>query len=177
MSEDNLVPPGPSQQGWQTPPHPPPPPQEPQPQKGGCGGAGKWIACGCIVAFLALCAFVGGILWFVVFAIRSSDVYAGAMERAHQDPRVIEAIGEPIEPGWFPDGSLHVDNDNGSANMRIPIKGPKGKANIHAVATKARGVWTYTTLTVTTESGQTFDLLTPSEPPATTTVYSSTSAS
>ncbi|HVR38446.1 MAG TPA: cytochrome c oxidase assembly factor Coa1 family protein [Thermoanaerobaculia bacterium] len=162
-NDDNLAPPeNAQQQGWQTPPPPPPPPPPPQQQleqpreKSGCG---KWVVCGCVAAFVGMIAFVGGVLWFVVSLIRNSEVYAGAIERAQRDPRVIAVLGEPIVPNKFPMGSISINNATGNADVTIPIRGSKESAKIHAIATKSGSTWTYTTLLVTTESGQTIDLL------------------
>ena len=138
-----------------TPTAPPVPAATPPPQKSGCL---KWavIGCGVVIAlFAAFCA----VLVFVVFgAIKRSDVYKGALHRAQSDPRVIAALGEPIEPGFLVTGNVHVDTRSGDAEINFPISGPKGKAKVHAVATLETGQWKYETLTVTPENGAMIDL-------------------
>jgi hypothetical protein len=138
-----------------TTPTAPPVPAATPPQKSGCL---KWavIGCGVVIAlFAAFCA----VLVFVVFgAIKRSDVYKGALHRAQSDPRVIAALGEPIEPGFLVTGNVHVDTRSGDAEINFPISGPKQKAKVHAVATLENGQWKYETLTVTPENGAMIDL-------------------
>ncbi|HEY6136506.1 MAG TPA: cytochrome c oxidase assembly factor Coa1 family protein [Thermoanaerobaculia bacterium] len=134
-----------------------PPPAPPQ-KSSGCL---KWFLVGCgvlIALFAAFCA----VLVFVVFgAIKRSEVYKGALHRAQSDPRVIAALGEPIEAGFLVTGNVKVDTDGGNASINFPISGPKGKAKVHAVATLEGGQWKYETLTVTPENGAMIDLNSP----------------
>lgn len=103
----------------------------------GCGG--------CLVLIVAFAAVIS----FAIFAgLRQSDAYKTAVSRAKSDPAVIEALGSPIAEGWFMSGSTHVEGPGGEANLGIPISGPKAKATIYAVATKAAGLWHYQTLEV-----------------------------
>lgn len=118
-----------------------------------------WIVGGCGVIIVAGIAFVIFILTVVVGAMRSSDAYRQGLTRAQNDPRVQEALGTPIEPGYFVSGSVNVENDDGTADINFPIKGPKGKAKVYVEGTKTRGRWTYTSMVVTPENGPEIDLL------------------
>ena len=107
------------------------PGQQPPPQKSGCL---KWFLIGCSALIVLGIAFVA-VLVFVVFgAIKSTDAYKGARDRAVNDPRVIAALGSPVETGWWVKGSVNVDNDGGHANITFPISGPKGKGTIYVAA-------------------------------------------
>jgi hypothetical protein len=130
--------------------------QQPPPQKSGCL---KWLAIGCSV--IIVLGIVGvAVLAFGVFGvIKSTDAYKNARDRAASDPRVIAAIGSPVEQGWWVRGSVNVDNDGGHANIGFPISGPKGKAMVEAVATRNADKWVYTKLTVTPDGGPPIDLL------------------
>lgn len=88
------------------------------------------------------------ILTFVFGLMRSSDAYKDALSRAKANPAVQQAIGTPIEEGLFLAGNINVSGSSGYANLVIPVSGPKGKATIHVVATKAAGKWTFLTLEV-----------------------------
>jgi len=104
----------------------------------------KWIVLGAVLLALAmLAAFVVGIVFLAVGAMRSSDVYRESLARAQAHPVLIERLGRPIEPGFFTSGSINVENDRGQADLSIPIHGPKGEATITVVAHKAGGTWTY----------------------------------
>ena len=137
------------------------PPQQPAvPQRGWWSRNWKWVVpVGCLSVIVIAVAFVGIILAAVFGAIRSTDAYKEAFRIASTDPRVVAALGTPIESGWLVGGNVHVDNDRGDAAIDFPISGPKGKAKVHAEATKENGKWTYSVLTAHIEGDGTIDLL------------------
>ena len=91
--------------------------------------------------------------------MKSSDVYKTALARAKHDPRVIEALGQPIHAGWIVSGNTKVTGDSGESDLTIPIHGRKGQAKIYAVATRSEGVWQYSKLVVNVKAtGETIDL-------------------
>ena len=140
------------------PQQPQPQPQQPQ-QKSGCL---KWLLIGCSALFILGCAAAVVLVLFVFGAIKSTDVYKGARDRAINDPRVIAALGTPIETGWWVSGSVNVNTtDGGHANIKFPISGPKNKAKVEAVATidPSTGKWVYTRLMVLPDGGPPIDLL------------------
>ena len=144
------------------PPSLPQIPVQPQPpqQKSGCW---KWGCLGC-GALIVLCGgFVAAILIFVVGAIKESDVYRGAAHRVENDPRVIAALGSPVETGWWLTGHIDVNEGSrsGSANFEFPVSGPKGSGKVSAVATRSREGWSYSELTVRPDNGPPIDLLKP----------------
>jgi hypothetical protein len=140
-----------------TPPVVPPPPQPPQ-KSSGCW---KWgcIGCAAILVFGALC--IAAVVVFVFGAIKSSDVYRGAIHRVERDPRVIQSIGSPVESGWWLTGNVHVNDRGGDADFSFPVHGPKGKGMVHAVAVRESGNWIYSELTFTPSNGPPVDLLKP----------------
>ena len=137
-------------------PYPTPQNQQQQPQKSGCL---TWFAIGCVVVIVLGVAGIGGIFYFVVSLIRSSDVFKEALHRAQSNPQVIAALGQPIEPGIWAAGSINIDNNSGNADITFPIKGPNGKASIEVTATKRGGQWTYSRMRVNPEKGPVIDLL------------------
>jgi hypothetical protein len=78
--------------------------------------------------------------------IKSSEPYKHAVAQAQSNAQVQAALGTPIEPGFFVAGSINLNNDAGTAQMAIPVKGPKGSGNVTVNATKSAGTWTYQTL-------------------------------
>jgi hypothetical protein len=80
--------------------------------------------------------------------MKSSDVYKEALREAAANDVVTQALGSPIEPGWLVLGNINISDGSGTADLKIPISGPKGKAVIHVVATKTDGKWELTTLEV-----------------------------
>ena len=120
----------------------PSPDMDRPPQRSWWGRNWKWVVpVGCLLPLLACSGISAAILMIVFRAIRSSDVYTEALARAKANPEVRAQLGEPIQPGWMVNGSIQVINESGSANLSIPISGPKKSATISVVATKAAGRW------------------------------------
>lgn len=146
-----------------TRPQPPPPPQHPAtppPRRSWWSRNWGWVvAAGCLVPVLLMGSCVAAVAWFTVGAIRSSEPYQEALDRARAHPAVAERLGTPIEPKWWLTGSIDLNNDTGTANIRIPISGPKGEASIDVAATKSSGAWTYTRMLVEPATGPPIDLL------------------
>lgn len=109
----------------------------------------KWFVplLGCM-GLTFLIGLVALVVALVVGAMRSSDVYNGAVARAKLDPSVVLALGTPIGEGWFVTGNIQMSGSSGHADFSIPIHGPKGAATIYAIATKSAGQWKFTTLVV-----------------------------
>ena len=128
----------------------------------------KWfVPVGCLTLIALFAVFIVGIVLVAVGAMKSSDAYKLALDKAQHDPRVIERLGTPIEAGMFASGSVNVAGSSGKADLTIPIHGPKGKADIYVDATKFAGEWKFNRLEVGFEGDpQRVDLLTPPEPPA-----------
>ena len=91
--------------------------------------------------------------------MKQSDVYKLAVARAKSDARVTAALGTPISEGWLLSGKTSMTGGSGEADLTIPISGPKGKADIYAVATKSGGQWNFSKLSVKiAKTGETIDL-------------------
>ena len=119
---------------------------------------------GVVIAILGLViasvlALVAGIVGLVMWSMRQSDVYRMAMERARKNPEVVQQLGTPIESGWLVSGSLHIENDAGTANLTIPIHGPHQQAKMYLDARKRMGEWTFNSLVVKTAEGEEIDVM------------------
>ena len=113
----------------------------------GCGG--------CMVILLGMAAVFAAIFFISFSGLAHSAAVADAVSRASGSPQVLTALGTPIERDWFTTGSIEVENGDSSADVRIPIKGPKGSAKIHAVGYKRKGgQWTFTVLQVMIDGTQ-----------------------
>jgi hypothetical protein len=120
-----------------------------------------WVGLGCGVLIAGAVAFVAFILFVVFASMRSAQPYQDGLHLAQRDPRVIAALGSPVEAGLLMSGSIKTENREGSANISIPLHGPKGKASLSVVGTKHRGNWSYSEMTVTLDKGGEIDLLAP----------------
>jgi TonB family protein len=120
-----------------------PPVQQPQ-QKGCLGRNWKWmLPVGCLGLILAGAALVGGIVFVAMSAIKSSEVYKGALGIAQAHPTAVERLGQPIGDGWFVKGSVRFDSSGGDANFEVPVSGPKGSGTLHVRAVNHEGTWMY----------------------------------
>jgi hypothetical protein len=129
-----------------------PPPIPSQPKGNWWTRNWKWfVPTGCLTVLILFAAFIALIVMIVFSAMKSSDVYKEALERAKADPAVTEALGSPIKDGLFVSGSTNVNGASGEAKLAIPIYGPKGKATIYVVAKKSAGQWKDTVLAVEIE--------------------------
>lgn len=146
------------------PPPPPPPPTQPPyttapapaPQKS--SGCLKWSLIGCSVLIVLILAFCAVVAFVVVGAMKRSHVYKDAVTRAQNDPRVVAALGSPVEAGWWVKGNVHIDTNGGNADLTFPLTGPKGKATENVDATYDGSKWNYERLTVTPDGGTPIDL-------------------
>jgi hypothetical protein len=101
---------------------------------------------------MGVALFVAAILSAVFGFMRSSGAYKGALERARSSATVREALGSPIEAGLFVTGNIQVSGPSGTANLAIPIKGPKGKGEIYVEASKQLGLWHFRHMVVVVEA-------------------------
>ena len=136
-----------------------PPPQQPAQQKS--SGCLKVLLIGCGVLIVLGVALIA-VLFFIVFAaIKKSDAYTEALDRVRHDQRVVAALGEPVQPGFWVSGNLDFKNSKGTADFTFPVSGPKGGAKVHAVASTEGHGWQYTTLDVTPDNGPPINVLSP----------------
>ncbi len=116
----------------------------------------KWVVpTGCVTLLLLFAAFVVGLVGVVGAAMRSSDAYRLAVERAFADCEVRETLGVPIEPGWFVSGSVQVTGPSGTAAIAIPIEGSARAGKIYVEATKSADVWEFQRLEVAVDGEST----------------------
>ena len=140
------------------PPTPPPvaPAAVPPPQKSGCL---KWGLIGCGIVAVLVAATCVVVVVFAFGAMKRTDFYKGALNRAQNDPRVVAALGSPVEGGWWIKGNINRDTQHGgNAEMTFPISGPKAHATEHVIATYDGDKWVFERLTVTPDGGAPIDL-------------------
>lgn len=130
-----------------------------QPQKGCLGRNWKWmLPVGCLGFLIAFVILVGGIVFAALTALKSSDVYQGALRIARTHPSAVERLGEPIQDGWFVQGKITQGPNNASANLQIPVSGPKASGTLNVGASSDSGAWTYQRLDLVV-GGETVSLL------------------
>jgi TonB family protein len=133
---------------------------QPQPQQKGCLGRNwKWmLPVGCLGLILAGVALVGGIVFVAMSALKSSEVYQGALKAAQAHPAAVERLGEPIKDGWLVKGNVKIDGGGGNADFEVPVSGPKGSGTLYVRAVSPEGTWMYERLDLAA-GGETISLL------------------
>ena len=115
---------------------------------------------GCLTIIILFFIFLGSLIFGVSELISESVPYQDAIKKVNEDEYVINILGEPIETDGMMNGSLSYKNNQGSADISIPIKGPNGEAELYLVGTKENDQWTYTEMyVIIEETDEQIDLL------------------
>ena len=121
-----------------------------------------FVPVGCLSAMAMLLGFIVLVFLIVFGAIRSSEVHHQALARAQEDAAVAQALGSPIQTGFWVGGNISVSGPSGTADLAIPLSGPKGQGTLYAEAKKAAGSWEFSTLVLEVQpTGERIDLLAP----------------
>lgn len=108
-----------------------------------------------IALILGMAGFFGFTFGLVNSSFKDSGAYQQAVHFASTDRRVIELLGSPVTGGAMASGSISTSGDaTGSADLSIPINGPKGAARLYASGTLKAGIWSWQTLEVDPKNGQ-----------------------
>lgn len=141
-----------------------PHPEAPMQQRSWFSRNWKWLVpVGCLVPLMCCGVFGVGTYVAVSQMIQSSGAYTGAIREVNANPDVAATLGTPVKPGLGLSGSVKENNSSGSADFTVPITGSKGEGELHVVARRANGQWSYTTIDVTT-GGKTIDVLAGAQP-------------
>ncbi len=110
-----------------------------------------WVvpAGGCLTIILLFIFGIGAAIFGVTKLFTESAPYTYALEQASNDARVIQFLGNPIESDGIIQGNISLSNNNGHADITIPIKGTKGSGSVTIIGEKEDGTWTYEKLFVT----------------------------
>lgn len=100
----------------------------------------NWARAG-VAIWIAFPLLMALIFYGVTYFMTNSDAYKLSLEQVKRDSRVIEAMGEPIEAGWFTSGQISVNGSDGEANLSIPVSGPKCAGDVISRSKKINGEW------------------------------------
>lgn len=105
----------------------------------------KWVVPvgGCFTLILIFIAFFASIFFGVSKILSDSQPYEYAFELINKDEQMIKLLGSPIEKDGMIQGNYSNDNGNKTANMTIPISGPKANGTLYIIANGQGEEWDY----------------------------------
>jgi hypothetical protein len=110
-----------------------------------------------LIVLLALLGVGGGVAYVQVK--KAAPSFNLALKTVQKDPQVIQALGEPIDDAsLLPSGNENKDAEHGDATWWFDVKGPQGRARVHAHAICIGANWSLQLLEVTLDKGQTLRL-------------------
>jgi hypothetical protein len=113
------------------------------------------------IVFLALLLALGGcagLIFSLMHLLRSSQPARDGLAALTSNPEAVALIGEPMNEGLWLSGSISLTNDDGEAELSIPVSGPLGAGTLRVVGFKTEGQWRYDVLRFISDSGPTLDL-------------------
>lgn len=114
---------------------------------------------GCVSLIVVFIIFIGSIFYGVTTVLEESQPYEYALEKINQDEEITNLLGSPIEKDGMIQGSYNNNNGNKTADIKIPISGPKGSGTLFVEATGENGDWTYNVIRVEIKDNEHIDLL------------------
>jgi len=106
----------------------------------------KWLVSitALLIMLIALLSLTSGLTSFAQ-AYAEPSLYENALERARQNERVIEVLGNlhPVDKLTIMEGSVVYAEDNNAVDLTFRVTGSKGKAKMDVSSLKNNGVWEY----------------------------------
>jgi ribosomal protein L7/L12 len=100
---------------------------------------------GCLFGCLPTLFFIGLCAGFIMLSSHVMFRAFGPLEQAlaiiNSDPAVVQALGKPITPGIFVTGEMSSGGSSSSADLSVPIYGPKRSGELNVSGSWRRGVW------------------------------------
>lgn len=115
------------------------------------------------LAVLAVLLAVAAMVWFALAQwsrwSRASEPYQEAMRRARCSTELVAVLGEPIQDGFLPSGSMErTAGGGGYSQFAVSLSGPRGEAELFLEAHREGGQWDYPLLYAITGQDEAVDL-------------------
>lgn len=110
----------------------------------------KWLVG---IALILVIAPIGTALIVADVQLTRSQCYQQALKIAQASPAVRDLLGDNIKPEWPAFGGLSNHEGSDFAQWTVPVKGPKGKGRLNAVANGVFGEWEFSRLTFVPDNG------------------------
>ena len=97
-----------------------------------------------LIGIIALLSLTSGLTSFAQ-AYAEPSLYENALERARQNERVIEVLGnlQPVDKLTILEGNVVYTENNNAVDLTFRVTGSKGKGKMDISATKINGNWDY----------------------------------
>lgn len=125
----------------------------------------KWVVpVGCLTPVVVCGGGFVAVVTLVFGALRASEPCQEAVARANKSAALQAALGSPIKEGFLVSGNMgtrYVNGaETGTAELSVPVSGPKGRGTIRVVGERAGGKWSYRVMEATVEGlAEPIDLL------------------
>lgn len=114
---------------------------------------------GCLSLIIVFIMVIASFFYGVTAALEESQPYEYALETINQDKEITNALGTPIVKDGMILGSYKNTNGNKTADIKIPVSGPKGSGTLFVKATGKDDHWTYNEIRVEIKDDEFIDLL------------------
>ena len=104
----------------------------------------QWFIPVLLVSIFAI--VIGPITLGVFHLMKSSDIYQLALHEVKANDEAKKILGEPIEPGWYVTGNIRLNEQEGAAQLSIPVAGTLQEGTLQLDAIKKDGQWTFNSL-------------------------------
>ena len=109
-------------------------------------------------------SLLGAAVFGIQYSITHSEAYQISESFLRENEKIRRIVGEQIEFGFFPTGSIQSNRQRARAEFDISVKGSSGSAVVLVSLLKQRGGWTIVKATYEDESGTVQSLLTETQP-------------
>ncbi len=109
---------------------------------------------GCLGIILLFIVGIGAAFFGVSNLLNNVAPIEYGIEKATENKKVINLLGEPIEKTGIPNGNISLTNDDGTVDFSVPIKGSREEGFLIIKGIKTNGEWTYEELYVRIKSTQ-----------------------
>lgn len=116
--------------------------------------------CGCFVVIFGILLVVTLVFGVSVLKeVSDLELEEDALRIAELHPVLEAEVGTPMRTGFSGSSSVDLSAGSEKAEFSKTLSGPEGRGTLTATAEMINGEWTFTTLSVELDNGETIDLL------------------
>jgi tetratricopeptide (TPR) repeat protein len=113
-----------------------------------------------VLGGVAVMALLGvGFVAFLMSLIKGSEPYRMTEALIVQSEAIRAVVGPDLRLGYWVGGSVETENDRGSAQLLVSVRGAEGSTKVHAVLDRERGQWAIKRAKYVDRTGQARSLL------------------